>query len=467
MLFEFCTFLFTSVGLRLALGLLVAALGWFAFFGVVQDFIAGDPLVRADIRVISFLQTLRTPGFNEVMLFFTYLGNWQVIAAGAVIFALLTYLSRQWWWLGAFATSILGEQLLSQLMKLMFHRDRPTLDNALLPAAGGSFPSGHTLVAFAFYGFIACYAVRHVRIRLVKTLIIAGAVLVILGISFSRIYLGVHWPSDVIASLALGPAWVATVLIVFKLTWPATPPDRLRPVSRWVVAAGVTVWMVAVVAFFLTHPLVARAAVSRQPIALKANDFGTRLFDYVPRFTEDITGAQIEPISVVIVGSEADLDRAMMDAGWVSAAPLSISSGLKLILADLWNSPDPNAPGLPAFLAGLPNDKTFERATVQNSVRERHHLHLWTTHLSDDGLAVWVGTTHLDTSANLYRGITYHKIDPDVDRERDALVRDLARSNCVSAEQAIDVTSPMRGQNLVHNSFFTDGKAIQILLHCS
>ena len=134
-------------------------------------------------------------------MFLTYLGNWQVITVGSVVFAILLYMSCQWWWLGAFATSILGEQLLSQATKFAFHRDRPNLDNALLPAAGGSFPSGHALVAFAFYGFIACHAVSQTRNWWVKTLIVAGVIPVILGIGFSRIYLGVHWPSDVVASL--------------------------------------------------------------------------------------------------------------------------------------------------------------------------------------------------------------------------------------------------------------------------
>ena len=227
------------------------------------------------------------------------------------------------------------------------------------------------------------------------------------------------------------------------------------------------IWTGAVIAFFLTHPLVVRVSASHQPIALKGRDFDTQLFGYLPRFTEDITGAQIEPINVVVIGSEADLDRAFVEAGWVAAVPLSIKSGLKLIFAELWNNPDPNAPGLPAFLKGLPNDRTFERATAQKSVRERHHLHLWTTDLSDDGLSVWVGTAHQDTSASLYRGVTYHMIDPDVDRERDALVQDMARSNCVSANQVIDVTLPMRERDILHNPFFTDGKAIQILLHCN
>ena len=452
--------------LPLAFGLVIAAVCWFAFFGVVQDYIAGDPLIQADLRVISFLQTLREPAFDQVMLFLTYLGNWQMITAGAVVFALLMYLTRQWWWLSAFATSILGEQLLSQVAKFTFHRERPNLENALLPAAGGSFPSGHALVAFAFYGFIACYAVSQTRNWWAKTLIIAGVIPVILGIGFSRMYLGVHWPSDVIASFALGPAWVATVLTVFNLAWSPTSQESIRPLSPWLVAAGAGVWMAGVVVFFLTHPLVAREAVSPKLVALNGSDFDTRLFDHLPRFTEDVTGAQIEPINMIVVGSEADLYRAFREAGWVAAAPLSIESGLKLALAELRNRAYPDAPGLPAFLGGLPNDKTFERPTGQNSARERHHLHLWTTNLTDNGLAVWVGTVHLDLSGTLYRGVTYHEIAPDVDREREALTKNLQRSSCVVANQVIDVTPSMQGKNILHDFFFTDGKAVQIVLNC-
>ena len=466
-LFDFLLTLISPARLPQAFGLIVAAVCWFAFFGVVQDYLAGDPLVRADLRVISFLQTLREPAFNQVMLFLTYLGNWQVITTGAVVFAVLLYVSRQWWWLGAFATSILGEQLLSQATKHAFHRDRPNLDNALLPAAGGSFPSGHALVAFAFYGFIACYAASQSRNWWAKALIVAGVIPVILGIGFSRIYLGVHWPSDVIASFALGPAWVATVLIVFSLAWNPAPQESIRPLSPWFVATGIAVWMAAVIALFLTHPLIAHVAASPKLIALTGSDFDTRLFDHLPRFTEDITGAQIEPINVIVVGSEADLNRAFTEAGWAVAAPLTIESGLKLALAELRNRADPEAPGLPAFLAGLPNEKTFERSTSQNSARERHHLHLWTTDLTDNGLPVWVGTVHLDTSGTLYRGVTYHMIAPDVDRERDALTNDLQRSRCVATNRVIDVTSQMQGQNIFQNSFFTDGKAVQFVLNCN
>jgi hypothetical protein len=104
---------------------------------------------------------------------------------------------------------------------------------------------------------------------------------------------------------------------------------------------------------------------------------------------------------------------------------------------------------------------------ARNSARERHHLHLWTTGLTGNGLPVWVGTVHLDTSGTLYRGVTYHMIAPDVDRERDALTSDLQRSSCLATHRVIDVTAQMQGQNILKNSFSTDGKAVQFVLNCS
>jgi undecaprenyl-diphosphatase len=240
----------------LAFGLVIAVLCWFAFFAVVVDYIAGDLFVQTDLRIISLLQTLRQPIFNQVMLFFTYLGNWQIITVGSIVFSVLLYVSRQWWWLGAFVTSILGEQLLSQTAKFAFHRDRPNLENALLPAAGGSFPSGHALVAFAFYGFLACYGVSNTRSWWAKFIILCSIIPLILGIGFSRIYLGVHWPSDVIASFALGPAWVATVLIVFSLAWNPAAQASIPPLSRRLALAGAVVWLGTGIGLYLTHPLI-------------------------------------------------------------------------------------------------------------------------------------------------------------------------------------------------------------------
>ena len=457
----------TRAGLQLTAGVLVAALCWFAFFGVIQDLLANDPLVRADLRIMAFLQTLRAPEFNQVMVLFTDLANWQIVIAGAVILALFMYRYRQWWWLAALALCLAGEQLLSHVLKWLFARDRPDLHNALIPAAGGSFPSGHVLAGSIFYGFVACYIASQTRSWSVRIAIVAGAVLLVVGIGFSRVYLGVHWPSDVIGSFALGPAWVATVLIVLSAGWIPQPGHQPKPVPTWHLWAGFGIWLLVVAGYYvLTDPIVTPVSPKLATVALGSQEFDARLFDNVPRFTEDITGAAIEPINAVFIGSEADLVQALAASGWIKAVPLGIGSGLRLLWAELRNQPDPNAPGVPAFLSSVPNEMTFERPTALNSARERHHLHVWSTSLTKDGKPVWVGTVHQDVSGTLYRGLTYHKIDPDVDSERAQLRDTLQASACLSRQHAISVTAPMKGQNILHNTFFTDGMALEFELQC-
>ena len=465
--FEFLSALPPQSRIPLAFGIVVAAVGWFSFFGVVQDYLSGDPLVRADLRIMYLVQSLREPAYNSMMLFLTYLGNWQVILVGSVLFAYLMYRSRQWWWLAAFAVSILGDLFLTQALKLLFRRARPAIENALLPAAGSSFPSGHALIAFAFYGFIACYAVVHIRAWWLRILLVIGVLLMIVGIGFSRIYLGVHWPSDVIASFGLGPAWVATVLILFGIVWKRPVEATTRPLSPWAVAACLAVWLGVAIAVYVSHPLVPHIALHKQSVSLNEKDFDSQLFDHIPRLTEDITGEQIEPINIIIIANDSDLQKTFALAGWEAADRASLTSGLRLLSAQLRNTPDPKAPGLPSFLDSMPNDRTYEQPTDRNSARERHHLHLWTTNVTDDGVPVWVGTVHLDISGILYKGLTYHKVDPDVDAARTWLGTDLTRSNCVKASHVVHVTDIREGHNTIQNAFFTDGNALRFLLQCN
>src|SRR5712691_7896729 len=95
------------------------------------------------------------------------------------------------------------------VIKTAFARQRPDLINALIPAQGYSFPSGHAFVAFAFYGFATFLLAERAQSWSRRVLVVFVGLLVIFMVGFSRIYLGVHWPSDVLASLALGGAWLS------------------------------------------------------------------------------------------------------------------------------------------------------------------------------------------------------------------------------------------------------------------
>jgi membrane-associated phospholipid phosphatase len=460
------------LGLRLTVGAALASAFLFFFLSVVQDLIAKEAVVLADLRLLSLVQMYRTPGLNRVMLFLTYLGNWQVVTAGAGLLVLNLALTRRWLWILALLVSIGGSEILVQLGKISFARPRPDLVNALIPAQGPSFPSGHAFVAICFYGLIGWFAIDQVKTWKAKAAIAAMTTATALAIGFSRIYLGVHWPSDVIASFGLGAAWLTATITFFSVARASAANGISRPTGAWpraVAVCLVTAWAGIVGAFNYMHPFVDKSPPRNAPIDLPEKTFPAAMFALAPRFSEDITGRPMEPINVILIGSEADLVNAFAQAGWEPTDRISFASSWRLLVAELHDQPSPRAPGLPTFWHGQPNQQGFQHLDPGGSVRERHHLHLWDTDFRVSGGSVWLGTVHFDKEAKTKsgRGLLIHQVDPDIDKERDALRAVLLQSKCAGKIDEAVVTEPMAGKNAIGNPFFTDGKAIVAFLDCS
>jgi len=460
------------LGLKLTVGAAIAVYLLVLFVSIAQHLTSSDPLVLADLRLISLVQMFRTQPFSSVMLFITYLGNWQIIVLGAVFLTIVLMQAGLLIWVIVLWVSIGGGELIVWSLKDLLGRPRPDLVNALLPAAGPSFPSGHAFVALSFYGLLAWYGVCWAQRLRTKALLGAVAALLIASIGFSRIYLGVHWPSDVLASYALGGAWLTVVITVHAIAVTSVVAQRSGPtrtVSPAIPAVLFLGWAAVLGTFFQTHPMPpTKLLVPPAPIVLAATNFPSNLFDVAPRFSEDIVGSPMEPINVVLVGSETDIDQAFRQAGWSATDKITLGTTMKLITAELRNQPYPEAPGTPSFWSGKPNQRGYERPTEANSVRERHHLHLWDTPFQVAGEPVWVGTVHLDTSATTPNGIRLpiHQIDPAVDVQRESLRVDLSASRCVTSQLDEVVTSPTLGKNGAGNTFFTDGKALVFFVKC-
>lgn len=114
------------------------------------------------------------------------------------------------------AACSLGGALLNVLLKEWFKRDRPDLAAALSDAPGYSFPSGHTMGSMVVIGAMVWVVLRLSHSRAVKTFSLAAGVSSILAISSSRIYLGVHWLTDVVAGLAAGLTWLVFAIVVWE-----------------------------------------------------------------------------------------------------------------------------------------------------------------------------------------------------------------------------------------------------------
>ncbi|MDD5251309.1 MAG: LssY C-terminal domain-containing protein [Patescibacteria group bacterium] len=459
-------------GLYLTIGTVVAAFFVYLFFGVTVDFIGPQPILQSDLNIINLLQVLRGPAFNRVMLLVTDLGEWPVVFAGVAAVGAVLALDRRRYALMALIVSVAGAEVFAWLVGWIIQRPRPELVNVLVHTHGSSFPSSHTLVSVAFYGLLTYFLFRKIRHRLLRWLtVVAGAALV-MTIGFSRVYLGAHWPSDVFASYAAGAAWLTALITTLEIRRryrhrdPAPILSRRRLMAYAAVAGAL--WSGFFLAYFVSHPL--QAVTDEEQAAsfyLAPEEISTRLFTELPRQSESITGATKEPINVIMVGTREQVNKAFTDAGWMLTDRINPKSFCRMLAAGLTNGPYPTGPGIPAFWNGRPNDFAYEQSTLRQTIRERHHVHFWSTPFVTTGeRRVWVGTAHYDKGLKLKSSlfVPAHSIDPAVDKEREKTTNDLAATGNVEKTNLMGVVDPTLGKNETGDLFFTDGQAALVFL---
>ena len=144
----------------------------------------------------------------------SFFGSTIFIAAGSVAMTIVLAKLGARRRLQAFVASIVGAMLWVQILKQLFHRARPDLFDPLAHALGFSFPSGHSALSAAFFGSLAGLAAASSRRRREAAGHLAAGVVIVFFVGFSRVALGVHWPSDVLAGWAVGFGWLAFVFAI-------------------------------------------------------------------------------------------------------------------------------------------------------------------------------------------------------------------------------------------------------------
>jgi membrane-associated phospholipid phosphatase len=198
-----------AAGLHLTAGLAVLlVMAW--LFGLVAGQVAtSGPLTVLDLQLANLLHARATPGATRVLLPFTH---WNSVAGVLAMSAILGYAllrRRLDYWLLALVATVPGGMAVNVLMKLAFARARPVFAQPLVTLDTFSFPSGHASGAALFYGFLACLLARHVASHGKRLAIVAAAALMVAAVCFSRMYLGAHYQTDVLAGVAEGLAWLA------------------------------------------------------------------------------------------------------------------------------------------------------------------------------------------------------------------------------------------------------------------
>ncbi len=185
-------------------------------FTVVAFLIKGQRIARFDSSVISSIQGMERPWLTSVMKLFTFIGSTPVVIVISIccLFLFFKFLHHRIE-LILFVALVAGTAILNQLLKIIFHRDRPSL-HRLIQETGYSFPSGHSMEAFALYAVLAFLLWRHVPTKRGRTTVILISIIMILLIGMSRIYLGVHYPSDVVGAYFASGFWFTFSVWLFQ-----------------------------------------------------------------------------------------------------------------------------------------------------------------------------------------------------------------------------------------------------------
>jgi membrane protein DedA with SNARE-associated domain/membrane-associated phospholipid phosphatase len=200
------------LGLHLTLGLAAAAGCLWLFGGLAEDVVTGDPLVRFDRAVDAYLHSAATPALTTFFLIVTAFGSLEAVALIGVVVVGVFAWRRRWLLLGTWAAAVAGSAVLNHLLKGLFARPRPFFEHPLLIETSYSFPSGHAMESFVLYGMLAYFGVLALKSWRGRTAVGFGATLLVLLIGLSRMYLGVHYFSDVVAGYAAGGVWLSALI---------------------------------------------------------------------------------------------------------------------------------------------------------------------------------------------------------------------------------------------------------------
>jgi membrane-associated phospholipid phosphatase len=199
-----------AIGLTLVLGFGASAGALYIFVELTEEVMAGETLAF-DRAVLDALHRWQSPALDLVMSALSAMGSEAVAVILVGVLSWLTY--RRWWGTAAALLVVtVGAQLLNSVLKSLFQRTRPAPHAGILPGQSFSFPSGHAMVSAAFYFFLAYLGWRLLRGRWrIGWVAMLAALIGLIGLS--RLYLGVHFPSDVLAGYVAGFIWVQSVLL--------------------------------------------------------------------------------------------------------------------------------------------------------------------------------------------------------------------------------------------------------------
>ncbi len=426
-------------GLAATLGLFLTGVCAFFFVAIFDGVREGVEWFSFDLSLVNLLAQLRAPKMDAFFSFFTHLGDATTITTMAIVAVLICLFARQWRSAAVILGTVLLTVTLAVMIKIGYGRARPDQAIALIIEKGFSFPSGHSSVAVAMFGSLYWWLYSHpgrFRVWLVTAFMV---LLSILLIGFSRLYLGVHYPSDVLAGFSLGTGClVLTATVVSNIRTLKDRPQRADFAVLGVVVLGLCIagWRVAHRAEMPPMLDAVRTAAAFD----RDSETTPTLLAELPREAQNLMGTPVLPVSMVVVGNPDPLQKQLEKTGW------------RVVKPNAFFSREMAAPVFPIFVNGRPAELTM----LLQRDEDRFILRLWPSRDALQGRPVRLGNIVRERGRKAITGLKVYKISPDMDLNIENFGQGFA------ALGGSDIIGGFRDRGLYNwnHPFFTHGEVL-------
>ena len=447
---------------------------------ITKNILISGAVVFLDMKVENILVVFRDSSLVKLFLWITALGEAPVVISIVLMSTALFWLWKKRFYIMSLWVAVAGSATSAYIAKLLINRPRPGGNIPVYTEHFFSFPSGHAALTLTLFGFLTYCVWRNYstwKIR-VNSFFLAGALILLVG--FSRLYLGVHFLSDVLGGYLFGFFWL--LLGIAMSEWLIEKSRRrggadiIREINddqqvkkRLAVLKLITGFLIFaelfyVISFITNFKPIFNAVAQNVERQIVVRNISDPLFEkYIPKFPENLTGDYQAPLNFVMVATDDDVfQKDIALAGWLSAEPVGISTVGRTFVSYFKKSEYDTAPVTPLFWHGKANDFAFEKPLAGGEFGARYVVRFWKTDIAtEDGGFVYVGSTVLDTDVEY---AIFRVTSSDLDTARNQLFNDLMANKRVATYERKQFVDNSKGQYYEKGKYATDGKAYLIYL---
>ena len=425
-------------GLAATFGFSCALFFFCLCMAILWDVHTRDNWYTFDLSMVNLLAELRTRGADNFFLIVTHLGAAPVISTVVVLAAGACYFSRQHKSMFVIVGSVVFSTLGAELLEFVFRRNRPDLALHLVEAHGFSFPSTHATVAFALFGSLYYWLWNHPGVLRVRASLAFLLLLAAFLVGFSRIYLGVHYPSDVVSGFCLGFAGVLTCGTI-AANWKRLADVQSRADLK--AAAILVVYVLGAWGYAVMHPIALNHKGVAQTKVTRVSSLEP-ILSFVPRAARTLFGFSYVPVTFMTIGNPDNIIDQLKSRKWEQVRP-----------ADFFTRGVAD-PVFPAFISGKPAAYTFQ----QEAKNGRRIIRFWKTSAIIGKESLWLGNVVFQKRERKWRTVDVYHQSPDIDYAVEQLAIELSMTSSTSK------ISDFRSRGLYHwrNTFFTHGEILCI-----